>query len=125
MGSLVEINDTLQISRKQGFPLELDFERHCKKPFSVEDFQEKVFEFHGKDGIRIFHAPPVRVFLAENRDGKWLYWGLVHILEITHDFKNRTTSGKFRIIYIYSPEEMRLAHSLIDRNPNTDFFQSH
>ena len=38
--------------------------------------------------------------LFENRDGKWIYWGLVHIIETTCDYVNKTTSGKFKIIYI-------------------------
>ena len=28
MGSFIEINDTLQISKEQGFPEELDYEQH-------------------------------------------------------------------------------------------------
>ncbi len=85
------------------------------------DFEGRVFEFKNKDGIRVYHAPPVRVFLVENRNGKWIYWGLVHVLEVVHDQVARTTSGKFRIIYLYTPEEMRKAHDLIDRNPETRF----
>lgn len=55
-------------------------------------------------------------------DGKWLYRGLIHVLEIKHDYINQTTSGKYKIIYINTPEEMKYAHRLIDRNPDTDFF---
>lgn len=31
MGSYIEINDTLQITREQGFPKELDWRKHKKK----------------------------------------------------------------------------------------------
>lgn len=65
--------------------------------------------------------PPVRNFLVENIDGKWLYWGLIHIIEVKHDYINKTTSGKFKIIYINKPEEMEMAHNLIDRNKDTFF----
>lgn len=123
MGSLVEINDTLQITREQGFPPELDYERHQKQPLTAEDFEEKIFEFRNKPKIRLYKAPPVRNFLVENRDGKWLYWGLIHILEVAHDYVNQTTSGKFKIVYIYTPKEMKQAHSLIDRKVETKFFQ--
>lgn len=51
-----------------------------------------------------------------------VYWGLVHIIEIKHDYLNETTSGKFKIIYINTPEEMKQAHDLIDRNPETNYF---
>lgn len=123
MGSSIINNDTLQLTRVQGFPTTLDLERHLKAPYKVESFGEKVFNFHGKPGIRVYQAPPVRNFLVENKDGKWVYWGIVHILEITHDYLNKTTAGKFKIIYIYSPEEMRRAHELIDRNKETWFFE--
>lgn len=122
MGSHIETNDTLQITSEQGFPTELNFEQHKKNPFTAEDFQGKIFDFRNKEKIRIYHAPPVRVFLVQNINGKWLYWGLVHILEVVHDQVNNMTSGKFKIIYLYTPEEMKLAHKLIDRNDKTDFF---
>jgi hypothetical protein len=116
MGSMIEMNDTLQITREQGFPAELDLERHKKQPFKAEDFEGRIFEFRDKPNIRVYHAPPVRNFLAENRDGKWTYWGLVHITEIRHDYVNKTTSGKFKIIYIYPPDEMEKVHDLTSRN---------
>lgn len=123
MGSLIEINDTLQILKEQGFPIELDLDRHLKISFRAKDFQDKVFTFHHKSGVRIYKLPPVRNFLVENKDGKWIYWGLVHILETTCDYVNKTTSGKFKIIYINTPEEMKKAHELIDRNPDKQFFK--
>ncbi len=122
MGSIITINDTLQLTREQGFPVALDLEKHLKTPYKVEDFTAKIFEFKNKPSVRVYQAPPVRNFLVENKSGKWIYWGLVHILEITHDYENKTTSGKFKIIYLYSPDEMRKAHDLIDRNKETKFF---
>jgi hypothetical protein len=67
--------------------------------------------------------PPVRCFLVEDIDKMWLYWGLCHILEITHDYVNKVTSGKFKIIYLNTPEEMKQAFNLIDRNPDTGYFK--
>lgn len=119
MGSFVEINDTLQITKEQGFPQELDLKKHLIKPYTAEQFEGQVFEFKDKPSIRNYQMPPVRNFLVENIDGKWLYWGQIHILEIKHDYINRTTSGKFKIIYINKPEEMEMAHNLIDRNKET------
>lgn len=121
MGSMIEINDTLQITREQGFPDELKLERHLISPYAAEMFKDKVFEFKGKPNIRNYQMPPVRCFLVENVNGKWLYWGLVHIIEVCHDYINKTTSGRFKIIYINKPEEMEMAHNLIDRNPDTFF----
>lgn len=124
MGSSIIQNDSLQITSEQGFPSELILEEHLKQPYKLEDFVEKVFSFHGKPAIRNYQQPPVRNFLIENNEGKWVYWGLVHVLSITHDYINKTTSGTFKIIYLNSPEEMRKAFELIDRNPDTDFFAS-
>ncbi len=122
MGSFIEINDTLQLTREQGFPELLDFEKHKEKPFSASDFEGTVFKFKDKPRVRIYKLPPVRNFLVQNINGKWLYWGLVHIIETRHDNIAQTTSGKFKIIYIYSPEEMKQAHKLLDRNQETDLF---
>jgi hypothetical protein len=124
MGSLIEINDTLQLTREQGFPDSLNLEAHLKTPYRTEDFIEQVFEFHNKPGIRVYQVPPVRNFLVENRDGKWIYWGLIHIIETTHNYFEKKTSGKYTIHYLYTPEEMQQAHNFIDRNSNTKFFST-
>lgn len=121
MGGNIIQNDTLQITREQGFPQELDLEKHKTNPYKAGSFEGQIFEFKNKSGIRNYQPVPIRNFLVENRDGKWLYWGLVHILEVKHDYVTKTTSGKFKIIYIYTPEEMKKAHDIIDRNPETRF----
>lgn len=123
MGSFIEINDTLQLTDEQGFPKELDYQKHVQKQYKAEDFKDKVFAFRDKPKIRIYKAPPVRNFLAQNINGKWLYWGLIHILEITHDYSRQTTSGKYKIIAIYSPDEMKHAQAIIDCDQENDFFQ--
>ncbi|USN53437.1 MAG: hypothetical protein H6760_04760 [Candidatus Nomurabacteria bacterium] len=107
MGSFIEINDTLQLTTEQGFPSELTLEKHLKKAFTVEDFKDQVFEFHHKPDLRIYHLKPTRVFLVHNIDGKWLYWGHAMILEETLHAETKTTSGKFIITKIYSPEHQR------------------
>jgi hypothetical protein len=122
MGSNIEINDTLQITKEQGFPQELEIQKHLKTAFTAEQFEGKIFSFSNKPDLRIFQAPPVRVFLVENKDSKWIYWGLAHILEITHDYVKKTTSGKFKVIYINSPEEMKQAYELIDQRPEFNYF---
>lgn len=123
MGSYIEMNDTLQIKEEQGFPEELNLEKHLKNPLKAEDFKDKVFKFHGKKDVRFYHVPPVRVFLAENIDGKWLYWGLVYITKAELDYEKKETRGEFEIIYLYTPEEMKIAHDILDRNPNTRYFE--
>lgn len=122
MGSMIETNDTLQLTLEQGFPSELDYAKHKNKPFMASDFNDKIFAFKNKDNIRIYHMLPVRNFLVQNIGGQWLYWGLVHILDVSHDYQKKTTSGTFKIIYIYTPEEMKQAHKLIDRRLDTDYF---
>src|SRR3989344_402512 len=123
MGSIIEINDTLQITQEQGFPTELDFEMHKKAPYSAEQFKNQVFEFHGKKSARVFQLPPVRVFLAQNINGKWLYWGHVEILEIRIDGIKKETSGKFRITKIFTVEEMKLTYNMLDGSLDTNYFK--
>jgi hypothetical protein len=118
MGSKIEINDTLQITREQGFPEELDLDKHKAAPLKAEDFADQIFEFKDKSDIRVFQQAPVRNFLVENRGGKWIYWGLVHVLEVSHDYVSQKTSGKFKIVYIYTPEQMQQAYELMDRRPD-------
>jgi len=107
MGSYIELNDTLQITTAQGFPAELALEKHVKNPISADEFKGKVFTFHDKPNMRVYHTAPCRVFLVHNIDGKWLYWGHVQIVEQTIDASKKTTSGKFIITKIYTPEHQR------------------
>ncbi|MFA4819097.1 MAG: hypothetical protein WC621_04605 [Patescibacteria group bacterium] len=107
MGSKIEFNDTLQITSEQGFPEELSLERHLAKPFTAADFSGRVFEFHGKPGARLYHPAPNRVFLVHNIAGKWLYWGHAQIIEQTINSETNTTSGKFIITKIYTPDHQR------------------
>jgi hypothetical protein len=121
MGSFIEINDTLQLTRDQGFPVELEFEKHVENNILSTDFQDRVFEFHSKPNIRIYHAPPVRTFLVENIEGKWLYWGLCEVVSVTHDLVNKTTSGKFQITKIFTPNEMKSIYPLVDNREGFNF----
>ncbi len=123
MGSYLEINDTLRITREQGFPAELDLEKHKVTPFKAEDFEGTVFEFKDKPNPRIYPIFPIRVFLVEQINGKWLYWGRVQILEQTIDGQTKMTSGKFKITRIFNYAEMEKAHDLIDGNDETNFFR--
>ena len=111
----------MQISKKQGFPEELDYEQHIIKPFQTAEFEGRIFEFKDKPKIRIYQMPPVRNFLAQNIDGKWLYWGHIEIVEIVYDYVKQTTSGKFKITYINSIDEMKYTHQIINRTKETDF----
>jgi len=125
MGSFIEINDTLRITKEQGFPTELDVTKHLTSPFKLEDFKDKTFKFKSKPAIRVYKIPPVRNFLVEDLGGKWLYWGRCHILEITHDYVKNETSGKYKIIALNSPEEMKQSFELIDFDrPELNYFQA-
>lgn len=122
MGSIVELNDTLQITAEQGFPGVLDLEAHLRQPIDLAVVEGKVFEFSGKASIRNYQQTPVRVFLVQNIGDKWVYWGLVQVLEILHDYVAKTTSGKYEIIRIYSPDEMKQMFALTDGRPGMDYF---
>ncbi len=105
---MIKLNDTLRITSKQGFPEGLDVNRHFKTPYRLEDFKDKVYEFH-KPLPRIYPLPPTRTFLVEERDGKWIKWGHCLIIEQTIHSNGEKTSGKFKIIKLYNPEYMKLA----------------
>ena len=122
MGSFIEINDTLRISKEQGFPELLDLETHLSKPYDLSEVEEKVFKFTNKVKIRVYQAPPVRNFLVEDVGGKWVYWGLCHVLSVVHDYEKQETSGSFKIIHLNTPEEMKQAFWLIDRVKSNDYF---
>lgn len=121
MGSYIEFNDTLQITTAQGFPPELTLEAHLKKPFTADDFKGRVFDFHDKPNMRVYHSPPCRVFLVHNIDDKWLYWGHCLIVEQTIHAETKTTSGRFIIIKIYPPEHQR-AMSLNEVSLGHEYF---
>ena len=106
-GSFIEINDTLQITGEQGFPVGvLDLEKHKQNPITIEDISmgERDFRFH-KPNAGIYHRSSTRNFLVQNINSKWLYWR--HVLIISQSIagydNNQTTSSIARIIKIYDP----------------------
>jgi hypothetical protein len=118
MGSIVELNDTLQISTGQGFPAQiLDLSRHRRKPIELSEVEDMLFHFVDKPGVRIFHTAPVRVYLVHNLDGRWLFWGHADIESQTIAKKlgpngewkegDWITSGTFTIRMLYDPDYQR------------------
>ena len=121
MGSILEINDTLQITTEQGFPEEIfNLERHRASPITTEEVKDIVFEFHGKPGPRFFHLDPVRVYWYHNIGGRWLAWGQIVIQEQgisrnpnhkahegavnISDADQWVTGGKYKILKVYDPQ---------------------
>ncbi len=130
MGSYVEINDTLQLTTEQGFPVDiLDLEKHRKSAVKLSDVADRIFEFNDKPSARIFQLDPVRVYYVHNINGKWLFWGRVFI-QSQHIHKKLgpdgswkegdwVTSGTYKIIDIYDPayQEAFTRHEApLDRN---------
>ena len=89
MGVSLTLNDTLQITREQGFP---------EKPNLNKEYYFK------KEGRRLYRLPPVRVFLAQNENGKWDYRGEALITELTILPMEEKTVGKFKIVKLYNKE---------------------
>jgi hypothetical protein len=126
MGCSYEINDTLLLTKAQGFPSDiLDIEKHQREPITIDAVDGMMFEFAGKPAARAFQLDPVRVFLFERTpNDKWLGWGHVLIEELTivrrpelppsdpskpiFDAGQWLTSGKFRIITLYDPEYQKI-----------------
>lgn len=124
MGSTIRVNDTLQITAAQGFPAELDILRQLESPLLATQFSETVFSFQGKDGIRNFQQDPVKNFLVENRAGKHIYWGLITMLTVSHDYLANTTSGVYKLHTLYTLEQMKLAAQITGLAPELDYFSS-
>lgn len=133
MGSMVEINDTLQLTTEQGFPADLlDLKKHQKHPIKLGDVQDTILEFTGKPSARIFQLDPVRVYYVHNIKGKWLFWGRVFIQSETIyknvDAKGKwkegdwLTSGTYKIIDIYDPEYQRV-FTLHEAPPDRNYFK--
>lgn len=118
MGNNIEVNDTLQITKQQGFPTDVfNLEAHRRSPVTLADVQGRRFQFNGKLGARIYHLEPTRVFLVENIDGKWLFWGHAQVQQQTiaklYDASGNwsgewQTSGEFIISAVYSPPYQEL-----------------
>jgi hypothetical protein len=112
MGSLLEFNDTLQLTERQGFPADvLDLDAHRRAPVTAAALAGRVFAFTEKEGARYFHLDPVRVYLVENRDGKRIFWGkaMVQSLAIGRNGAGGwSTSGTFTIAEVFAPDYQRL-----------------
>ncbi len=116
MGSLVEINDTLEITVEQGFPSDIfDLSKHVVTPVTIKDVVDRLFNFHDKPDRHIYQFDPVRVFLLQNINDKWLFWGKAYIQSqtISKTFGSDgswiwTTSGTYKIIEVYEPDYQRL-----------------
>lgn len=126
MGCFYELNDTLLISEKQGFPSNVfNYEEHIKKPVTLDDVKDEVFAFSGKKAARAFQLDPVRVFFFEmTADKKWLAWGKVAIQSLTIEHVpsdevnpdnpiafnpgDWLTSGTYKVIEVYDPEYQRI-----------------
>ena len=122
MGSTVRANDTLQITVSQGFPAELDLEQHRQLPLNAAQFENRTFSFWGKEEIRNFQQPPVKNFLVENRQGKHIYWGLITMLSVNHDYVGKVTAGRYQIHTLYTYEQMKLAARMLGLDPQLDYF---
>ncbi|MFH0922910.1 MAG: hypothetical protein V1811_02515 [Candidatus Micrarchaeota archaeon] len=110
MGSLIEFNDTLQITQAQGFPSKLlDVRKHQRNPSVAQKLVGRIFAFRNKPVARIYHTPPTRVFLVQNVGGKWIHWGTCLIVTQTIEStrKGAFTSGKFKITQIYDAAYQR------------------
>lgn len=114
MGNFIEVNDTLQITVAQGFPSDVfDLKRHQKCPVTLADVEGQVFRFFEKPRARVYHLEPVRVFLVENIEGKWLFWGHAQIQSQTISKAldengawtgEWQTGGEFVLSQVYEPK---------------------
>jgi len=130
MGSLVEINDTLEITVEQGFPNDIfDLSKHIVTPVTIKDVGDRLFNFHDKPDRHIYQFDPVRVFLLQSINGRWLFWGKAYIQSqtISKTFGSDgswtwTTSGTYKVIEVYEPDYQRL-FTIRESIPGLSYFQ--
>lgn len=114
MGSKFEFNDTLKLSKGNGFPSDLDLDDFLEDPEAVaKRFLGTSHDFEKSD-VRIFHTGGTRVFLVEDVGGKWLYWGHAVLERLSTD--GEVTSGTYRITKLYDPAYQRL--TTINESPD-------
>jgi hypothetical protein len=140
VGSILEFNDTLQLTTAEGFPADIfDLARHRARPITLEEVKGRVFTFKDKERPRFFHLDPVRVYWFHNIDGLWLAWGQIVVHEQTisrnpnpppqgppnvSDPDQWVTSGKYTVLKIYDPDYQEL----VTRNetpPGLSYFSAH
>jgi len=129
MGSLIDLNDTLEITTAQGFPVDVfNLEKHQSSPVTIEQVKDRIFRFHGKVNPRIFQLDPVRVFFYHNIKGpddgpRWLAWGEV-LIQSLHIEKNPdqchsgkinqsdptqwVTSGTYKMLKVFDPDYQKV-----------------
>jgi hypothetical protein len=56
----------------------------------------------------LYRLPPIRVFLAHNKDGVWDYRGEALVTEMTILSLENKTTGKFKVVKIYSDEHRKV-----------------
>lgn len=122
MGGKFICNDTLRISKAQGFPEFLSLEKHLNTPYSLEELKGKVFSFTKPD-LRIYQPMPIRVSWVEDIDGKWVYWGMIEVMQTTLDFEKNTTSGTYKIVKLFNPEQMRAYFDMKDGVEKNNYFK--
>jgi len=86
MGHVIEINDTLKLTRDAGFP---------QNPHLGSRYSFTV------SGRRLYNLSPTRVFLVEEVEGTWNYVGHALILEQTIDTLRDETRGIFEVSLLY------------------------
>ena len=129
MGSVIEIKDTLKISKREGFPMKLDLERHVSDPEFSRDVVGEPFKFfkdvfreeeNGNEPYPRYHDDSARVFLVEDINGKWLYWGNAVIESQT--VGNSRVEGVYRITKVYQPD-FQQQMTIEESPPGKSFFE--
>lgn len=106
----------------------LNWREHQKNPVTLLKLKGLEFSFC-KPEARIYHLDPVRVFLVENIESKWLFWG--HALIQKQEIRKLNpgpnwkagdweTAGVFLIESIYDPDYQKLV-SLNESPPGKCF----
>ena len=101
MGTMVEINDTLQLTTEQGFPAKiLDRAAHCKKPITLDALRGQILKFEHKPSARIFQLDPTklpRYAGAPNERGGYSIYKLAKVIDPPAPDLAKLTAANTRI----------------------------
>ena len=106
MGSIIEINDTLKLTRERGMPADpkIGERYHFRLPDE-----------------RLYNRAPNRVYLVEEIDGKWKHIGQAFVWEQTIHADTHETSGIFEVTILYDKDYARRV-SQVDSPKGKSFY---
>lgn len=112
----LEFHDCLTLNIRNGFPRKtLNWFNYLRTPVDASSVVGRKFDFDNLERPRVYPPSPKSIPWCQEIHGRWLPWGFVEIIHQSISKKcddHReywSTSGIYRIVELFSPNEIRLA----------------